>query len=109
MWSIQYVRTKAGRGDDYLRNLRSEWIPLMEEARQRGIIRGHRVFVTPQGGPDDWDIMLMVEVENMAALDGYSARMRALDREWRGDRVKQNCAAFRDALGTRLVREIEII
>lgn len=112
VWSIQFVRSHPGLSKAYLQTLASEWSPLMDEAKARGIIRDFRVAISPLGHRDDWDVMIMVEVENMAALDGHNDRMEHLAIELRGG---GRCASMQetrgrppDLVGMKLAREIHL-
>jgi len=78
VWSLQFCRVKPGQTRDYLNHLGKAWKPLMEEACRREIILSYRVLVSDLTRPDDWDIMMVVELKNMAALDGFREKMDAL-------------------------------
>jgi hypothetical protein len=113
VWSIQFTRTLPGLSKEYLRTLGSEWKPVMEEAKRRGLIRDYRVLIAPLGHREDWDVMLMVEVDNMAALDGHNDRMEDLVIELRGS---AGCAGLQetngrppDLVGMKLLREITLM
>ncbi|MEU3572523.1 hypothetical protein AB0E96_29475 [Kitasatospora sp. NPDC036755] len=107
VWSVQFARTKPGLTNAYLANLRAQWKPLMEEAKRQKLIRDYRIVVSPPTGRDDWNVMIVTEVENMAALDGYSERMADLSARLDGpDRPSHGCAQFRELLGMRLAREV---
>ncbi|MFC4531999.1 hypothetical protein [Sphaerisporangium dianthi] len=108
VWSIQFAQTKPGMTAEYLRNLGAGWTPLMDEAKREGLILDYRVLVAPHANRDDWDVMLMVEVRNMAALDGYQEKMNDLAGRFVAGSAKQDCAQFRELLGMKLVREITL-
>src|SRR5262249_35150711 len=75
VWSVQFARTKPGATNAYLEHLSKAWKPVMEEAIQRGIILSYRVLLSNYTSPNDWDVMILIELKDMAALDGYSERM----------------------------------
>ena len=81
VWSVQFARTKPGATGDYLKHLREAWKPVMEEAQRRKIVLSHRILLSNHTGPSDWDVMIMIELKNMAALDGYAERMGQLIKE----------------------------
>jgi hypothetical protein len=78
VWSIQFARTKSGASDDYLKFLRDGWKPVMEEAKRRNVILSYRVLLSNFTSPRDWDVMVLIELENMAALDGYQDELRRI-------------------------------
>jgi len=108
VWSIQFAQTKPGMTKEYLQSLRAEWTPLMDEAKRQNVILDYRILLTPRSNPNDWNVMLMVEVENMAALDGYSEKMDALGKSLRSPEPARRCAAFREILGVKLLREVTL-
>ena len=81
VWSVQFIRTQPGTTNAYLRQLSEAWKPLMEEAIRRGIILSYRLLLSNYTSPNDWDVMIMIELKNMAALDGFLERMRQLLNE----------------------------
>ena len=113
VWSVQLSRTQPGTTKAYLRALRSEWRPVMEEAKRRRYILDYRILLTDLGHSDDWDVMIMVEVENMGGLDGHHDRMHRLWQELRGGSA--GCASLLDMQGrppdlvaSKLLREINL-
>ncbi|MFF3734277.1 hypothetical protein ACFYXM_29235 [Streptomyces sp. NPDC002476] len=103
VWSIQFIRAKQGQTHSYLSCLGVNWKPLMEAAKQQRIILGYRTLLAPLGNPDDWDVMLLVELPDMAALDGYNEKMRALAAGL--DIGKPSCSQHSERVGMKLLRE----
>jgi hypothetical protein len=81
VWSVQFLRTKRGKTNAYIKHLSEAWKPVMEEAIQRRIIVSYRVLLSNFTSPNDWDVMIVIELENMAALDGYSERLRQVEKD----------------------------
>ena len=113
VWSVQLTRTHPGLSKEYLRTLGSEWCPVMDEAKRRNIVRDYRVLISPLGHRDDWDVMIMIEVENMAALDGYNEAMEAVIADLRA--AGGGCSSLQDThgrppdlVGMKLLREITL-
>jgi hypothetical protein len=103
VWSIQFLRAKPRQTHSYLSCLGENWKPLMEAAKQQGIILGYRTLIAPLGNPDDWDVMLVVELPNMAALDGYNEKLRALAADL--GIGKPGCSQYSERVGMKLLRE----
>ncbi|GGS69865.1 hypothetical protein [Streptomyces cinerochromogenes] len=103
VWSVQFIRAKRGQTPSYLSCLGTQWKPLMEAAKQQGIILGYRVLMAPLNTPEDWDFMLLVELPNMAALDGYNEKMRALATSLGAE--KPRCSQHSELVGMKLLRE----
>ena len=108
VWSVQFAHTKPGMTAEYLSNLRESWVPVMDQAKAEGVILDYRILVSPHAGRDDWDVMLMVEVRDMGALDGYQSRMAAAASRAARPAIKRSCAQYRDMLGMKLARQITL-
>jgi hypothetical protein len=66
--------------DDYLRSLVTTWRRIQEEAKQQGLVLSYRVLSADASGADDWDLLLMVEYKNWAALDGIAGKLEPIER-----------------------------
>jgi len=111
VWQVTFVKTKEGLGLDYLRNLQAGWKRVMEEAKNQGLILSYRVFSSEAANRADWDLMLMVESKNLAALDGIETKFLALESKIMGpeNELRQKSIArneIREILGTKLAREL---
>ncbi len=110
---VTFVRTKAGMTDDYLKNLAKNYRSVMDEAKKGNAIVGYNIFLGDPANHDDFDIMLMVEYKNMAALDGVREKMDPIEMRIAGgeDQARQGSikrAEIRDILGTKTMREITL-
>ena len=81
VWDLAMIRTTDGMGDRYLESLRKNYKPIMEEAKKQGLVLSYKIISTTTSGPDDWDIILMTEYKNWAALDGLSEKFEAVSRK----------------------------
>lgn len=80
VWDITMVRTTDGMTDDYLRSLATTWRRTMDEAKKQGLVLSYRIIATGTSGPDDWDLLLMIEYKNWAALDGLAEKFDPIER-----------------------------
>jgi hypothetical protein len=105
VWSIQFARTKPRSTSAYLKHLGETWKPIMEEAQRRDVILSYRVLLSNLTSPDDWDVMVLIELKNMAALDDYREKMRRVIDEVGGG---GGCFSFLEPGSEymRLVREV---
>src|SRR5207249_7514812 len=69
VWTITMVKAKAGMGDEYLKGLAKTFKGAMDEAKKQDLIMDYKILLGPPATPQDFDILLMVESKNMAALD----------------------------------------
>ena len=113
VWDITLVRTKPGMTDDYLKNLAGAYKTSSEEARKQGIILDYKIMIGDAANRDDFNVMLMVEYKNMAALDGLRDKVDPIARKLIGteDVMRQATVKrleIRDILGTKEMREVTL-
>jgi len=106
-----YVRTKPGMFKTYMQYLQTDWKRYMEELKAAGVVTNYRVLQAPQRTGDDYDLILVVEHKNMAALDGLEDRRDpALSRIFgsvpQSDQRSIERGALRDFAGERMYREL---
>ena len=111
VWSVGFVKTKPGMTKEYLKNLASNWRVMNEAAKKEGLVLSYKILQGPAANTEDWDIMLLIEYKNMAAMDGMAEKMDALGAKIIGSDDAQKSGALkrseiRDILGGKLVREI---
>ena len=111
VYEMTFVRTEPNLRDDYLRNLIGLWKQNMEDAKAEGLILSYRVLASRPANEEDWDVALVVEYRNMAALDGLDAKLNRI-RDKRGmtkvqwDSGHAERTKLRTLLGTKIVREL---
>ena len=111
VWSIGFVKTVPGMTNDYYKNLADNWMKMNEAAKKEGLVLSYKVLYGPAANTEDWDIMLMIEYKNMAAMDGMAEKMEALSGKLQGSQDTRRVGAvkrneIREILGGKLVREI---
>src|SRR5439155_26546139 len=106
VWQITMVKTKPGMSDDYLKALAKIFKSTNDEAKKQGIITDYKILVGDASTQQDYDILLMIEYPNMAALDGLrektdpiSAKLVGTDDQQRQLAVKP--PAIRENMGER--------
>jgi len=113
VWEITMVRAKAGMSDDYLKNLAKAYKSTSDEAKKQGIIMDFKILMGDAANADDFDILLMVQYKNMAALDGLrektdpiAAKLIGGEEQLREGSIKR--MEIRDILGSKTMREITL-
>ncbi len=81
LWQVQFIHTKPGMTQLYLKNLADGWIKEMRAAKDAGYIMDYKVFEAQPGSENDWDLMLLYEIKNYAMLDGATQKMDALSKK----------------------------
>jgi len=113
VWQITMVKTKTGMSDDYLKALAKIFKTTNDEAKKQGIIVDYKILVGDSATQQDFDMLLMVEYPNMAALDGLrdktdpiAAKLVGTDDQQRDLAVKR--LQIREIMGGKLMREITL-
>ena len=113
VWQITMVKTKTGMSDDYLKALAKIFKTTNDEAKKQGIIIDYKILAGDSATQQDFDMLLMVEYPNMAALDGLrdktdpiAAKLVGTDDQQRDLAVKR--LQIREIMGGKLMREITL-
>jgi len=113
VWEITMVKTKTGMSDDYLKALAKIFKTTNDEAKKQGIIIDYKILLGDSATQQDFDMLLMVEYPNMAALDGLrdktdpiAAKLVGTDDQQRDLAVKR--LQIREIMGGKLMREITL-
>ena len=115
VWSLTFIRTGANVADDYLRDLTKTWKASMDLALKEGLIVSYKVLLGAPANEEDYNIVLMIENENMAVFDDDPEREAKFDAiqkkvaesmEGEFDGTVKNYENLRKLYGTKLMREI---
>jgi hypothetical protein len=113
LWQVQFVHTKPGMTQLYLKNLADGWVKEMRAAKDAGYIMDYKVFEAQPASENDWDLMLMYELKNYAMLDGATQRMDAISKKVFGqsdDQLHAQAVSRNDLRvlqGGRLTQELD--
>ena len=115
VWQLSFIKVKAGQDDDYLKSLKTSWQALVDEGKKDGYILSSKILYGEAANPEDFQLILMFELKNMAALDGFRAKQDAALQKVFGTNFEQaskDLAAkrveMREIYGTKVVREITL-
>ena len=115
VWSLTFVRTGANVAEDYLKDISKTWKAFMDGAVQEGLVVSYKILFGPPANEDDFNIVLMIENENMASFDPDPERDAKLDAleekikesmEGKYDATVTNYENLRQIYGTKVMREI---
>ena len=76
----------------------------MKAAKDAGLIIDYKVLSGPLASENDWDLMLLYEVKNYAALDGMKDKMNAISKKTSGENDE---ALHKDAVSRNDLRELQ--
>jgi hypothetical protein len=113
VWTITMVKTKPGMDDDYLKTLAKIYRETNEEAKKQGLIMDYKILLGDAATPQDFNILLMEEYKNMAALDGLRNKLDPINAKIIGNEDVQRQGAIkrmeiREIMGGKLMREITL-
>ena len=69
-WSVGFIKTSANMEKEYINSLKNTWAAMHDEAVKQKLILSYKILEGSSANPDDWNIMLMVEYKNLAAMEG---------------------------------------
>jgi len=69
VWNITMVKTKSGMTDEYLKGLAKTLKGTLEEAKKQNLVLDYKILLGNAASAQDFDILILVESKNMAALD----------------------------------------
>jgi hypothetical protein len=113
VWQITMVKAKYGMGDEYLKGLAKTFKGTLDEAKKQDLIMDYKILLGGAATPQDFDILLMVESKNMAALDNAREKFDPIARKVEGTLDQQRATAtkrleIREIMGSKLMREITL-
>jgi hypothetical protein len=113
VWNITMVKAKPGMGDEYLKGLAKTFKASLEEAKKQNLVLDYKILLGNAATPQDFDILLMVESKNMAALDNAREKFDPIARKVVGTTDQQQAMAvkrldIREIMGSKIMREITL-
>jgi hypothetical protein len=113
VWTLSTIRIDANMEEEYLSRVSKTWKAAMDGAKKEGLILDYKVLQGRAANAEDYNLLLMVEFENLASMDPTPAR----DAKWKAiyDRIKaspehaesiKRYGQIRDWLGQKMMREI---
>src|SRR5213075_3490901 len=93
VWNATMVKTKAGMTDEYLKGLAKTLKGTLEEAKKQNLVLDYKILLGDAATPQDFDILIMVESKNMAALDNGREKFDPIARKVVGSIEEQEKTA----------------
>ena len=111
IWTLGFIRMQPGMDTAYLSYVASEWKREQEALKKEGLILSYKVMQTEDHGPDDWNLILMTEVKDLATLEATETKAEAIALQLVGGDQKaqqgyKDRLQIRQIIGNRLAREI---
>jgi hypothetical protein len=113
VWQITMVKTKPGMDDEYLKGIAKTFKGSLDEAKKQNLILDYKIMIGEAATTQDFNILLMVESPNMAALDNAREKFDPIARKITGSPAAQLASAtkrleIREIMGAKLMREITL-
>ena len=115
VWIVTHVDLDPGTFGIYLEGLKSTWIAANEVAKELGQIKDYAIYSNQYGGADDFDLMLVIEMESTADIAPNRQRYDEFLEAWgqanideSNETVLELYNKIRRIQGNYLLRKIEV-
>jgi len=113
VWNVTMVKVKPGLSDQYLKGLAKTFKGTLDEAKKQNLIMSYKILLGDAATPNDFNILLMVESKNMAALDNGREKFDPIAKKITGSVEEQEKTAtkrldIREIMGDKLMREVTL-
>ncbi len=113
VWTLTMIKTKTGLADEYLKQITGTVKPVYDEEKKQKIILDYKILNGEASGPQDFNILILVEYPNWAALDNLRDKMDPIVEKIMGAEDQRRETAvkrldIREILGTKTMREITL-
>jgi hypothetical protein len=113
VWTLTMIKTKTGLADEYLKQITKSVKPVYDDEKKQGIIQDYKILNGEASGPQDFNILILVEYPNWAAFDNLRDKMDPIVEKVMGTEEQRLTTAtkrldIREILGTKTMREITL-
>ena len=113
VWVLTMVKTKSGLDDDYIKQITGTVKPVYDEEKKQKIILDYKILNGEAAGPQDFNILILVEYPNWASFDTLRDKMDPIVEKVMGPEDQRRATAvkrldIREILGTKTMREITL-
>jgi len=107
------IKTKSGLSDDYIKQITGTVKPVYDEEKKQKIILDYKILNGEAAGPQDFNILILVEYPNWASFDSLRDKMDPIVEKVMGTEDQRRATAvkrldIREILGTKTMREITL-
>src|SRR6266480_2791931 len=68
VWTLTMIKTKTGLSDDYIKQITGTVKPVYDEEKKQKIILDYKILNGEASGPQDFNILILVEYPNWASF-----------------------------------------
>jgi hypothetical protein len=111
IWVLTFVKTKPGMTADYFNSISASLKPVYEEEKRKKMILNYKILNADSPDDRDFNVIIMVEYPNAAAVEGSRDRIEPIVDKIIGPAAARRELAtkrqdVRDILATKRMREI---
>ena len=111
VWQVGFIKTSANMTVEYINNLKNNWKATHDEAVKEGLILSYKILEGTSANPEDWDVMLMTEFKNLAAMDVFEEKFDAISKKIIGNedvmkKLNESRVSMRTIYGGKLLKEV---
>src|SRR5262245_19412115 len=111
IWVLTFVKTKPGMTADYFNSISASLKPVYEEEKRKKMILNYKILNADSPDDRDFNVIIMVEYPNVAAVEGSCDRIEPIIDKIIGPATSRRELAtkrqdVRDILATKRMREI---
>ena len=110
--NVTTVKVDSNMIDKYLEGLRDTWAPANDAAKELGQIEGYSIFVSELPNSGDFNVVLVVDFKDSAALQPEKEKYDAFMKKWgeanrkKSDKIVLTYPDIRHITGEYMMREI---
>ena len=110
-YTVGFIKVGANMNVQYLNSLKNTWKAMHDEAVKQGLIVSYKILEGGAANPDDWNIMLLVEYKNLAAMEGKEDQWDAISKKIVGGedaakKLNESRVSMRTIYGNKILREV---
>jgi len=107
------IKAKYGLEDDYFKNLRATVKNPLDEAKKQKVILDYKIFFGEAASPHDYNVMILLEFQNMTAFDHLREKLDPILVKAAGSvdqqtQIQIKRLDLREVLGEKITREITL-
>jgi hypothetical protein len=107
------IKAKYGLEDDYFKNLRATLKNPLDEAKKQKVILDYKILFGEAASPQDFNVMILLEFQNMAAFDDLREKLDPILVKAAGSIDQQTQIQIkrmdvREVMGEKVMREITL-
>lgn len=111
VWQVTFIKVKPGMFDVYMNDVLPTRKKLYDESHRQGLVVSEKMLSGDSFGGGDFNVILMTEYKNYAALDGLSDKFDTIMSKLVGGqdaqvKVMVKRTEMREILGDKLMQEI---